>query len=258
MVQRWVGFAQAVRARHARIARRHHPSAMTLARPRTGRVVSNTVQVHPTVSVLVRMPGERVGTPAPVVRNTVTTNTIRQHTSQTIRPDVVYRERMLLASRPDGRGSTVEVRKLTPSGPPAAPRPLLAPLPPRWEKQWVRQVVAQGVLERTRRAEEFVRRLRSATPAAQQAASAAQQVIRKTARHEARTQAAPMQLRPASPAPTSQARTAIETDRSPAVPEPRTPQPAAAPPINIDALTTQVMDQIDRRVISWRERMGRF
>jgi hypothetical protein len=35
-------------------------------------------------------------------------------------------------------------------------------------------------------------------------------------------------------------------------------QPAApAPAINVEALTSQVMQQIDRRLVAWRERMGR-
>jgi hypothetical protein len=46
--------------------------------------------------------------------------------------------------------------------------------------------------------------------------------------------------------------------RVPVEPEPRTPQSPQAPAINLDALTSQVMDQIDRRVIAWRERMGKF
>lgn len=36
-----------------------------------------------------------------------------------------------------------------------------------------------------------------------------------------------------------------------------TPLVPAAPPINVEALTSQVIQQLDRRLIAYRERMGR-
>jgi hypothetical protein len=43
---------------------------------------------------------------------------------------------------------------------------------------------------------------------------------------------------------------------SPGVPSERIPSPAIAP-VNVETLTTQVIQQLDRRLIAYRERMGR-
>ena len=44
---------------------------------------------------------------------------------------------------------------------------------------------------------------------------------------------------------------------SPSVPIERMPSPAAIVPVNVETLTTQVIQQLDRRLIAYRERMGR-
>jgi hypothetical protein len=138
-------------------------------------------------------------------------------------------------------------------------QPVLAPLPPRWEERVIRRSIAHSVIEKARRVEEFVRRLQDAAPSVQRAASVAQNVVRKTGRREGPPRGEAIQLRPAPIRPAApEARSAADPARLPVESEPRTPQPPQAPAINLDALTSQVMDQIDRRVIAWRERMGKF
>jgi hypothetical protein len=39
---------------------------------------------------------------------------------------------------------------------------------------------------------------------------------------------------------------------------PAYPRPLAAPPVNVDQIADTVMRQLDRRIGSWRERMGRL
>jgi hypothetical protein len=50
------------------------------------------------------------------------------------------------------------------------------------------------------------------------------------------------------------ARTRGETER---MDTPAARAPATLPPVNVEHLTEQVMHQIDRRIVAWRERMGR-
>lgn len=260
-MRRWTGFAQAMRARHARIARRHLPSSMTLARPRAARVVSHAFHSHPSVSVHVRMPGQ-TSPSAPAIPPTVPQpGVIRESSRQTIRREVVYRERMRLASAPhDSKMSRVDVKRIERADPPApaTPQALTAP-PPRWEARMLRPAMAQDVLQRTRRVEETVRHLRLATVAARNAADAARRVVRQASRTEERPAPAPMQLRVAATvAPAIRGEAPEEHMPRHAQPAAAPPAVAAAPAINIDTLTTQVMDQIDRRVVAWRERMGKF
>jgi hypothetical protein len=238
-----------MRARHARIARRHLASSMTLARPRAARVVSHTFHSHPSVSVHVTMPGQTPpGAP-------------RESSRHTVRREVVYRERLRLASAPhDSKMSRVDVKRIERADPPApaAPQALTAP-PPRWEARMLRPAIAQAVLQRTRNVEETVRHLRLATAAARNAADAARRVVRQASRMEERPAPQPMQLRTTvTAAPAIRGEAPEEHIPGHAQPAAAPPAAATAPAINIDTLTTQVMDQIDRRVVAWRERMGRF
>jgi len=76
-------------------------------------------------------------------------------------------------------------------------------------------------------------------------------------REETRPPAAPVWIapRPAAPA-TVPARTAEVEVR--AVERDGTAPAPAAPPLNVDWVANQVIEQIDRRLVAYRERMGRF
>ena len=116
--------------------------------------------------------------------------------------------------------------------------------------------IAACAVRHVQHLEEFVRTFRKAVRTLAEPERPARLVLQHTMRREELRLPAAMVLRPAVPA-------ASETTHLQAPEEPRHERPAsfappAAPAINIESLTSQVMDQIDRRVIAWRERMGRF
>jgi len=180
---------------------------------------------------------------------------------------------MLLAPGPtDSRLSVVHVKRIEEPYRSPSITPKLAPPQPRWEARLIRPVIAQDVLLRTRRVEEMVRHLRSVTPVERRAVEAVRRLARQTVRRE-ESPPTPMQVRPLIPLPSPATREATREARSDviirdypqaanSIPKAANPASQAAnptpPSFNLDALTTQVMDQIDRRVVAWRERMGRF
>ena len=246
-IRRWTGWAQALRAKHARLAVRHHPAAMALSRPRAPWMLAPSFHTNPQISFTVRMQNA----PAPVQPRVAPV-----HRREL--PVPAQRTPLQLRNAPV-QPSIAPVTQIVAARPQA-----LAPLtakaaPPRWDIVLTRRSIATHVLMQTRRVEELVRTLCSATTPAHPPAEIAQRVTRQSARYEERPAAQAMALRPqlapampeAQRAPLEQPRIEREWNRS----HP-TPPPIMTP--NIDTLTTQVMDQIDRRVIAWRERMGKF
>jgi hypothetical protein len=183
--------------------------------------------------------------------------TIHEHHAHTHRRDVVYRERMLLASPPAAlRLSVVELKRIEEQRRYSPAVELNAPAP-RWESRLLHRTIAQDVLVRTRRVEEMLRHLRSMTAAASKIMETARRVIRQSARREERPASASMMLRPQVLSPVNAAREPLpEASASTTVQD--QPRAGAPPSFNLDALTSQVMDQIDRRVVAWRERMGKY
>jgi hypothetical protein len=69
-----------------------------------------------------------------------------------------------------------------------------------------------------------------------------------------------MVVRPVQPPAGSRVDFSAEHPAAIAALPPRNSVPFAVAPAepNLDAITTHVMDRIDRRLIAWRERMGKF
>jgi hypothetical protein len=122
----------------------------------------------------------------------------------------------------------------------------------------VTESIARQVIRRSERLEEFVRTLRKGRAITIEQESPARRVLRGNTRREVMPPGTTMSLRPA-PAAAAQAAPPAEPAEQPAArQQAQPPIPPAMPTLNIDLVTSQVMDQIDRRVIAWRERMGKF
>jgi hypothetical protein len=113
--------------------------------------------------------------------------------------------------------------------------------------------------------EEEVRRLRAAG-ALLNPSVVVHRVVERFTRREEQPTRQPMALRPTVPLAPPEAQSGIESEHRARSNGDREENhefqlPAHMNPgsnLNIDSLTTQVMDQIDRRIVAWRERMGRF
>ena len=79
--------------------------------------------------------------------------------------------------------------------------------------------------------------------------------------HRGRREELPVHTRPTAlaPSPVAVAAAAVRAASagSAAAPAPWAPPPSPPPAIDVTALTSQVMQQIDRRLVAYRERMGR-
>jgi hypothetical protein len=116
-------------------------------------------------------------------------------------------------------------------------------------------LIATRAVRHFHRLEEFSYTFRRSVRTTAEPEVVPSRMLQRNQRREESQSPAPMVVRAPQAGPQPPAQKPMEEPRW------REPQalPCAAPPaINIDSLTSQVMDQIDRRVIAWRERMGKF
>ena len=85
----------------------------------------------------------------------------------------------------------------------------------------------------------------------------AQNIRTRTARREQPAQPRELALRSTPPLDEAPSPRRPPRERAIAADEPAARPPVAQPAVDLDALTNHVIDQIDRRVVAWRERMGR-
>jgi hypothetical protein len=258
--RRWIEWARSLRSKHADVARRHQPAAMMLARPRSGWMHAPSFHRHNQVWVTVKLAGV-ASAPAPTALRAI----LRETPAQPVRGERRRREQGQSARPPIKTERAVSrtvrevVRNFSPLQDPAK-------TPMRWETGITADSIARQVKVRTRRVEELVRVLRRRTAPSNDGGTAIRRVIQRFTRHEEQPARPPMTLRPTAPVP-------VETQHRPEDGRPLPPHgdwttsPAFSAPhananpamnINIDALTSQVIDQIDRRLVARRERMGRF
>jgi hypothetical protein len=113
--------------------------------------------------------------------------------------------------------------------------------------------IASRAVRHFQHLDEFVRTFRKKVLAPADAQWTTQRILHQNVRREEPRPSTPMVLRPAQPAAPGASHAPL-----PEPPRPERPVNPAPPAINIESLATQVMDQIDRRVVAWRERMGKF
>lgn len=252
---RWTAWARALAGRHGRRGERVDGLALELARPRAlaktvrQRWIVSSRLVEPRISLAIhpvlRASFWRGGVVEKVLESTRTTRTERTYTDEHFRATERLRE-----SREHGIERLREVERVLSARPALQtvfarlrePGRLLDGRLVREERLAEAPALARSLAARVRREE---KPLPGGTPA---------RVLRESSVSSPEERRAPSSARGAEPGET------------PPRPLPGWGSPAApgafavptAPPINVEALTDQVMRQIDRRVGAWRERTGGF
>ncbi|HYH46129.1 MAG TPA: hypothetical protein VEG34_10615 [Thermoanaerobaculia bacterium] len=224
-IPRWTAWARALAGRHGRRHERVDRLALELARPRTlarsvqQRWIVSSRMVQPRISLAIQ----------PVLHGTFWRGgTVAERTLRTVR-DERFRE-------------TERVREMERLRE-VEPGRTLGNRHDRAERASKAPALARSLAARVRR-EETLLHGGTATRVLRESAASAK-------REERTTEPA------ATPRGADPRRPEIPGWGSPAAAPGRFAAPAA-PPINVEALTDQVMRQIDRRVGAWRERTGGF
>jgi hypothetical protein len=226
---RWSAWAAALLDRHRRLGARTHGLATVLAKPRAaGRILrerwllsSRTLlpRIHLSIQPLLRLSSLRqTGCASPAPAQTFVS--VSTAFSRTA-PAAAPLALVLQRLREPGRAMATRTGRRAPEGAPARP------------------ALARHLASKVRREE--------------RAAHAA--TVRVVARTNALTEqsgrepATPWGSEPAAPPRAADPWRGTQAS---------TPAPVQAPAVNVEALTERVMQQIDRRLHSWRERRGGF
>ena len=260
MTTRWAGWAQSLRSRHARIASRHQPAAMRLVRPRGVWTLAPSFHQHKQVWVTVRSGGAAPATAPRVVQAFLKKESPAKGAEARKAPP--RGNAAVKVARPAAVQVVKEIRNQSAG---CVGAKTVAARAVRWEARIIGESIAQAVRMRTARTGEAAQRLRAAGVSSEPRAIVRRVVERFTRREEQPVRQA-MALRPATPSPApAQAQRTIESELAARTKEDRESVQALPPAqlnpvsnINVDSLTNHVMDQIDRRIVAWRERMGRF
>lgn len=268
-VRRWEAWARLLKERHGRVARRQTSLSMVLLRFRNGVAIRHAwrPQVWVTVRAGAKLQVNASQVPGPAAREIPPGRQVAVRTSAA----AVFGRRELVGARPGAPAAVPVVqavrREVLLQTRTAAPRGSAAPGMTAASKAYtavpldtvrtggkstvVTESIARQIIHKAQRLEELmVRTVRKETE------HRLEHVVRRNSRREEMRPMVPMVLRPAA--------AAVPSDRPQgseewAVRERETVREfAPAPAININSLTEQVMDQIDRRVVAWRERMGKF
>ena len=254
--RRWKSWARQLKERHGHAARRQAAASMVLLRFRNGVAIQHNWR--PQLWVTVRAGAGLRVTATQVVR------TAAREISQGGQGTVPRSVTPLFGREPAVRA----VRREVPPGTQnekarASATPDMQVVPGRYsavsadtrgtrkELTVVTESIARQAIRRTQQFEDCVVRT-----VRREAEHRLQSLVRRNSRREEMPPPMPMVLRPAAAAVQP---TAPQASDEHAVHEREMAREfTPAPAININSLTEQVMDQIDRRVVAWRERMGKF
>jgi hypothetical protein len=250
---RWQRWADALRARSGRALGAPNASGMSFRRMRAG---------APLLAVQQRF--ESVLVASPTYGFDLRRSAVVRNESWHVQPRQQTLVRVLMRATP-------AAREASPSQPPRRAAPPKIALTQRLVSRISSVLLERRLLSRAvahadgARAAVMVERIRPPRPALRQATAVddiPQRLLRRAERQVAAAAALPpvrsVLARPAPPR-------ALERAEGLAPPRPRgiaareaTPHVLSAPPVlNLDRITEQVIDRLDRRIIAQRERMGR-